>query len=1055
MAADLVRFEDVELDLRAYHLQRSGRTLKLERIPMEVLFLLVERRGQLVTREEIIEKLWGKNVFLDTDNAINTAIRKIRQVLKDDPEQPRFVQTVTGRGYRFIASVDEVGRAPGIEKSATQEKAAQTPSPGATSSGVGPGLVVAHYRVGEKIASGGMGDVFQAEDLRLRRLVAIKFLSEKFLNDSVALERFLREARAASSLNHPNICTIYEVEEYAGRPVMVMELLEGETLKQRISRARMTAAELLDVGIHVADALQAAHGNGIVHRDIKPGNIFISSKGHVKVLDFGLAKLTAGHIVPTEDVENPLTKAGVLAGTTHYMSPEQLRGEDLDGRSDLFSLGIVLYEMATGTKPFTGKNLVAISNAILNARPPAPTSVNPALPAGLDPIIVRAMERNRKLRYQQASEVRGDLQELKRDTESARPPNPKSGAAPAIGKRQLMVPAAVAVLVLSLASYLYFRRTSKLTNRDTIVLADFINTTGDAVFDDTLRQGLAIQLEQSPFLKIMDDEQVQQDLRLMSIAPASHITNQIAHDICVRDGAAATIDGSIESLGKNYVMTLQATTCRGGATLAREQIQAGDKEHVLNALGTAATAMRAKLGESLNSIQKLNRPLEQATTPSLEALQNYTAGYSEMVQGQFLAAIPLFERAIALDPNFAMAYYFLGIAFNNAGDIERSREYTQKAFGLIDRVSEFERDLIAATYYAYDGQSDKAIDAYRLGVQNYPRFWGFHNDLSVEYIDLGQFEDGLKEGQEATGLEANVEPPYRRQLDAYMCLDRLAEAKQLAEKLRAQGLGGARIHQRFLEIAYVEGDDAAAVREIQWFAGKPAEYLSFGLQAADQNALGQRRESNKLYRRAAETALRHGLRNAAAEFEEADARADALSGNCQTVRRLGRPALALAMCGDAAQAEKLAGETSKLFPNGTLWNAVQLPAIRAAIALKRDQPAKAVELLASASPYERAYPEAVYLRGLAYLGLREGAEAAAEFEKILDHKGANWGSAWQHPYWGQFYSLSYLGLARGSVLAGDTAKAGKAYQDFLTLWKDADPDIPILKQAKAEYAKLQ
>jgi tetratricopeptide (TPR) repeat protein len=575
------------------------------------------------------------------------------------------------------------------------------------------------------------------------------------------------------------------------------------------------------------------------------------------------------------------------------------------------------------------------------------------------------------------------------------------------------------------------------------------------VFDGTLRQGLAIQLEQSPFLKIMDDEQVQQYLRLMSVAPASHITNQIAHDICVRDGAAATIDGSIESLGKNYVITLQATTCRGGATLAREQIQAGDKEHVLNALGTAATAMRAKLGESFNSIQKLNRPLEQATTPSLEALQNYTAGHSEMEQGQFLAAVPLFERAIALDPNFAMAYYFLGNAFYNAGDIELSREYTQKAFGLIDRISEFERDLITADYYLFDGQSEKAIDAYRLGIQNYPRSWGFHNDLSVEYIDLGQFEEGFKEGQEASGLEANVEPPYRRQLDAYMCLDRLAEAKQLAEKLRAQGLGGARIHQRFLEIAYVEGDDAAAAREIQWFAGKPVEYLSFGLQAANQNALGQRRESSKLYRRAAETALRHGLPNAAAEFEEADARADALSGNCQTVRRLGRPALALAMCGDAAQAEKLAGETSKLFPNGTLWNAVQLPAIRAAIALKRDQPAKAVELLASASPYERAYPEAVYLRGLAYLGLREGAEAAAEFEKILDHKGANWGSAWQHPYWGQFYSLSYLGLARASALAGDTAKAGKTFQAFLALWKDADPDIPILIAAKSEYAKLK
>ncbi len=401
-----------------------------------------------------------------------------------------------------------------------------------------------------------------------------------------------------------------------------------------------------------------------------------------------------------------------------------------------------------------------------------------------------------------------------------------------------------------------------------------------------------------------------------------------------------------------------------------------------------------------------------------------------------------------------MAYFMLGAAFQNAGDVERSREYMQKAFGLIDRVSEFERNLITAEYYSFEGQSDKAIDAYRLGIQNYPRFWGFHNNLSAEYIDLGQFEEGLKEGQEATALQANVELPYRRQLDAYICLDRLDEAKQLAEKLRAQGLGGARIRQRFLEIAYVEGDDAAAAREIQWFADKPAMYLSFGLQAANRNALGQLHESNKLFQRAAETALRHGLRNAAAELEEADARADALSGNCQTVRRLERPALALALCGDAAQAEKLAAETSKLFPNGTLWNAVQLPAIRAAIALKRDQPAKAVELLASASPYERAHPEAVYLRGLAYLDLRDGARAAAEFEKILDHKGANWGSSWQHPYWGQFYSLSYLGLARASVLAGDTAKARKTFQDFLALWKDADPDIPILLAAKAEYAKL-
>jgi tetratricopeptide (TPR) repeat protein len=553
----------------------------------------------------------------------------------------------------------------------------------------------------------------------------------------------------------------------------------------------------------------------------------------------------------------------------------------------------------------------------------------------------------------------------------------------------------------------------------------------------------------------MDDEQVQQDLRMMSLTPGARITNQIAHDICVRDAAAATIDGSITSLGKNYVVTLQAITCQGGTTLAREQIQANDKEHVLNALGTAATAMRARLGESRGSIQKLNRPLEQATTGSLEALQNYTAGLDELDHGRFLAARPLLERAIALDPNFAMAYYYLSTAYNNAGDEGRADEYARKAFARIERVSEYERVYLVAGYYESTGELDKAIDAYQLGIGNYPRTWGFHNNLSNVYIDLGQFEEGVMEGQAAAQLQPNAEPPYRRLLDAYMCLDRLDEAKKVAESVRMLGIGGARIHQRFLELAYIEGDQAATARETQWYAGKPEEYLSFGLQAANLNVLGQRLESSKLYKRAAETALRRGLRDVAAGLDEADARADALSGNCRSVARLGRPPLALAMCGETARAEKLAEETSKLFPNGTLWNAVQLPEVRAAIQFQRDQPAKAVELLASASPYERAYPEVAYLRGLAYLRLHKGAEAAAEFQKILDHKGASWGSTWLYPNWGLYYPISYLGLARASALAGDTAKAGKAFQDFFALWKAADPDIPILIAAKSEYAKLK
>jgi DNA-binding winged helix-turn-helix (wHTH) protein/tetratricopeptide (TPR) repeat protein len=617
---------------------------------------------------------------------------------------------------------------------------------------------------------------------------------------------------------------------------------------------------------------------------------------------------------------------------------------------------------------------------------------------------------------------------------------------------------AAIILVLAIAggtTWLRLHRKPVLTEKDTVVLADFANSTGDPVFNGTLRQGLAIQLEQSPFLKIMNDARLQRDLRLMNLQPGEHITNQIAHDICVREGAAATIDGAITSLGKSYVITVEAITCHEEATLAREQIQVEDKEHVLNALGTVATSVRSKLGESLSSIQKLNRPLEQVTTASLEALRNYTEGLSVMSQGHFLAAIPLFERAIAIDPKFAMAYYLLGVALEQAGDITRSAEYAKQAFLLIDRVSDYERAGITAYYYSATGELDKEIDAYQLGVRNYPRNWAFHNDLSLIYIEEGRYEEGLKEGLEAVRLEPDVEPPYRRLLDSYICMDRLDEARQVAEKVLALGLDGSRIHQRFLELAYVEGDRESISREIQWFAGKPEEYLSLGLQAADRNVHGQRHASHELYQRAAQTALRQGFRYVANEFEEADTRADALSGNCEAVHRLGHPALALTVCGEVAKAEKVAAATSKQLPNGTIPNAVQLPEIQVMIALHRGRPEQSVELLAPASPYERSYLEVVYLRGLAYLQMHKGEEASDQFQRIVDHKGASWGATWVHPNWGQYYSLSYLGMARGFALAGDTAKARKAYKDFLELWKAADSDVPVLKEANAEYARLQ
>ncbi len=860
------------------------------------------------------------------------------------------------------------------------------------------GTCLGPYRIESKLGEGGMGEVFRAVDTRLGRAVAIKTTRAQFS------ARFEREARAISSLNHPNICTLHDV----GPDYLVMELVEGETIASRLKRGPLPVKTALPYAAQILAALAEAHGKGIVHRDLKPGNIMLAKSG-VKVLDFGLAK--SGH-------DETQTAGSMVMGTPGYMAPEQREGKPADARSDIYSFGCVLYEMLTGWR-------------ITSQRKRIPSQK-------LERIVNRCLEEDPGRRWQSAAELEQALGSVTPD-----------------GSAWKIASAAAAVLLaLSAAAYFYIHRSRSLANQDTVVLADFVNNTGDPIFDSTLRQGLAFQLEQSPFLKVMDDDQVRHDLRLMNLQPGARITDQIAHDVCVREGGAATIDGTIASLGKNYVLTLTATTCQNSKTFARQQIQAQDKEHVLNALSTAATGIRGKLGESLDSVQKQSRPMEEATTSSLEALQNYAAGRSELGQGHSLSAARFFQRATEIDPNFASAYYRMGVAYEVAGDMARSAEYAKKAYALISRVSEYERAEIIPYYYRATGELDKEIDAWKQAAGDYPRNWVYHNQIALQYVDGGQYEEGLKEAQEAIRLGADSEAPYRRQLDAYICLDRLPEARKMEEQLRANHIGGSRIHQRFLEMAYIENDPAAIAKEIQWLAGKPEEYLSFGLQAADRNVHGQRRESHKLYKRAAEMARRRDLETVASEFEEADARADAIVGNCQTARRLGRPAIALAMCGDAAQAEKLAAETTKLAPNGTIWNAVQLPEIRAAIALQRNRPAESVDLLASATPYERSYIEASYMRGLAYLRLHKGTEATAEFRKIVDHKGASWGATWVHPNWGLYYSPSCLGLARAYSLAGDQANAKRVFQDLFDLWKDADRDIPIVQEAKAEYIKL-